>query len=198
MNALENWFCSTSFWQGVTERQLLPWILSGCEVGDHVLELGSGPGATTRELRRRAIRVTSLEYSHRFAVNLAALQPDIRSAVLQGDAASLPFADRNFSLVTALLVLHHLRSSELQKRAFAEAHRVLRPGGMFVAFEIANSWLNRAFHLRSTFVPVDPATSQGLLTAAGFGQVGVDARFGGFRIQARRAERISGWPNAVP
>lgn len=190
MNALENWFCSTSLWQGITERRLLPWILSGCEIGDHVLELGSGPGATTRELRRRAPRVTSLEYSHRFAANLAARQPDTRSDVLQGDAAVLPFADRSFSLVTAMLVLHHLRSNELQKRAFAEIHRVLRPGGTFVVFEIPNGWLNRAFHVASTFVPVDPVTAPALLAAAGFGQVTIDVHFGGFRIQAKRTSGI--------
>jgi ubiquinone/menaquinone biosynthesis C-methylase UbiE len=186
VNALENWFCSTSLWQGITERRVLPWILSGCDVGDHVLELGSGPGATTRELRRRAPRVTSLEYSHHFAADLAARQPDTRSAVLQGDAAILPFADGTFSLVTAMLVLHHLRSSELQKRAFTEIRRVLRPGGTLVAFEIPNSWLNRAFHIASTFVPVDPMTVPALLAAAGFAKVNVNVHFGGFRLQARR------------
>jgi len=187
VNALENWFCSTYFWQSITERRLLPWILSRCEIGDHVLELGSGPGAATRELRRRAPRVTSLEFSHRFAVSLAVRQPDTSSAVVQGDVAVLPFGDRSFSLVTAMLVLHHLRSSELQNHAFAEAHRVLRPGGTFVVFEILNGWLNRAIHYDSTFVPVDPATAPASLAAAGFAKVTIDIRLGGFLIRARRA-----------
>ena len=66
MNRFENWFCSSSIWRFVTERKLLPWMLSGYALGDHVLEVGAGPGATTDELLRRAGRVTSLEYDPSF------------------------------------------------------------------------------------------------------------------------------------
>ena len=187
MNALENWFCSTSFWRNVTQRRLLPWILPGSQLGDHVLELGAGHGAATDELRRRAGRVTSLEYSHAFAAALAARQYDTRSAVLQGDAAALPFADKSFSSAIAVLVLHHLRSGELQDRAFREIRRVLRPGGVFLAFEIQDGWLNRAIHRNSTFVPVRPAAVPARLTDAGFSHVTVDTRWGGFRVRAMRA-----------
>jgi SAM-dependent methyltransferase len=187
VNALENWFCSTSLWQGITQKRLLPWILSGSEIGDHVLELGSGPGAGTGELKRLAGRVTSLDYDHAFAARLAARESDKHMAVLQGDAAALPFADHTFSLAVAVLVLHHLRSSEAQAHAFAEVHRVLRPGGVFVAFEVQDSWLQRAVHRNSTFVPVCAASIPARLTSAGFPRVTVDIRFGGFRIRARRA-----------
>jgi SAM-dependent methyltransferase len=187
MNALENWFCSTSLWRYLTQKRLLPWILSGSEIGEHVLELGSGPGAGTRELRSRAARVTSLEYNHTYAAGLARRQPPANGSVLQGDAAALPFADGSFSSVVAVLMLHHFRSSDLQHRAFAEVHRVLRPGGVFLAFEIQDGWLQRAIHRNSTFVPVCPASVPALLTAAGFARVTVDIRFGGFRIRARRA-----------
>ena len=60
MNRFENWFCSSWLWRSVSERKLLPWMLSGYALGDHVLEVGSGPGAITDELSRRAGRVTSL------------------------------------------------------------------------------------------------------------------------------------------
>jgi SAM-dependent methyltransferase len=49
--------------------------------------------------------------------------------VLRADAESLPFADRSFDLVLGHAVLHHLPDLE---RAFAEFHRVLRPGGRIV------------------------------------------------------------------
>jgi SAM-dependent methyltransferase len=161
--------------------------LSDSDIGDHLLELGSGPGAGTDELRRRAPRVTSIEYSHAFAARLAARRPDAHAPVLQGDASALPFADGSFSSAIAVLMLHHLRSSQLQERMFAEVHRVLRPGGVFVAFEIQNGWLQRAIHRNSTFVPVRPASVPALLTSAGFARVTVDIRFGGFRFRARRA-----------
>lgn len=187
MNRLENWFCSTSFWRRVTQRRLLPWILSGSPLGDHVLEVGAGPGAATAALRRQAARVTSLEYDHAFAAALAAHHRNGNEAVLQGDAAVLPFTANTFSSAIAILVLHHLRSRELQDCAFAEIYRVLRPGGLFFAFEIPDGWLQHAIHRNSTFVPVPPASVPARLTAAGFSRVTVDFRRGGFRLRAVKA-----------
>jgi SAM-dependent methyltransferase len=186
MNRFETWFCGSPFWRYVTRRQLLPWILQGSELGDHVLELGAGPGAATEELGRLATRVTSLEFDHAFAEKLGAQISGSNTSVVQGDAASLPFADATFSSAIAILMLHHLRSNELQDRAFAEIARVLRPGGVLLAFEIQNGWLHRVGHIRSTFVPLAPASAIARLNAAGFSRVTVDSRRGSFRIRALR------------
>jgi ubiquinone/menaquinone biosynthesis C-methylase UbiE len=186
MNRFETWFCGSVYWRYLTRRQLLPWMLQGSELGDHVLELGAGPGAATQELALRAPRVTSLEYDHTFAANLGTRVRGSNAAVIQGDAATLPFADATFSAAIAILMLHHLPSSELQDRSFAEIRRVLRPGGVFLAFEIQDSWLNRVGHIRSTFVPVLPASLFARLMAAGFSKVMVDFRSGGFRIRTLR------------
>src|SRR6202043_701106 len=109
MNALENWFCSTSFWRKITRDQLLPWTLGRVDVGDHLLEIGAGAGAATAELRKRVPRVTSLEYDHTFAVRLPQTNGEGGGGVVQADAASLPFANGTFSSALAILVLHHLR-----------------------------------------------------------------------------------------
>ncbi len=187
MNRFETWFCGSPFWRYVTRRQLLPWILQGSELGEHVLELGAGPGAATEELGRVAARLTSLEYDHASAAKLRARVRGASVAVIQGDAATLPFADGTFSSAIAILMLHHLRSGELQDRAFAEIWRVLRPGGVFLAFEIRDGWLHRVAHFRSTFVAVTPASAFARLTATGFSMVTVDIGRGGFRIHALRA-----------
>src|SRR5258708_10887458 len=187
MNRFETWFCGSPFWRYVTRRQLLPWILQGSELGEHVLELGAGLGAATEELRSRAARVTSLEYDDAFAAKLGARVSGARVTVIQGDAATLPFSDGTFSSAIAILMLHHLRSNELQDRAFAEIWRVLRPGGVFLAFEIQDGWMHRMGHVRSTFVPVAPSSAFARLTAAGFSNVTIDFRRGGFRIRALRA-----------
>jgi len=187
MNRFETWFCGSPCWRYVTRRQLLPWILEGSELGEHVLELGGGLGAATEELRSRAARVTSLEYDHAFAAKLGARVGGASVTVIQGDAAALPFSDGTFSSAIAILMLHHLRSGELQDRAFAEIWRVLRPGGVFLAFEIQDGWLHRVGHTRGTFVPVTPASAFARLTTAGFSKVTVDFRRGGFRIRALRA-----------
>lgn len=187
MNRFENWFCGSSLWRAITERRLLPWILSGYSLGDHVLEIGAGPGAATNELRRRSSRVTSLEYEGSSVAKLAAKRHGNNATILQGDAARLPFADETFSCVIAVLVLHHLKSKEQQDRAFAEAHRVLRPAGVFLACEIQDGWLQRAGHIKSTFVPVQPSSAFGRLDAAGFCKIAVEFQSGAFRICALRA-----------
>src|SRR6266478_53283 len=184
MNRFETLFCGSSFWRYVTRRQLLPWLVGESELGGHVLELGAGPGAATEELKSRVGRVTSLEYDREFAARLGARVRGTNASVIQGDAATLPFLDNTFSSAIAILMLHHLRSNELQDRAFAEVVRVLRLGGVFLAFEIQDGWLHRIGHIRSTFVPVDPATASARLTAAGFSHATVDLWRGGFRIRA--------------
>lgn len=194
MNALENWFCSSRIWRRVTQRRILPWLLEGAELGDHVLEIGAGAGAATAELRRRAGRVTSLEYSHTLAAKLASNDTvrgrpdagDVRAAIVQGDATRLPFAPDQFSAVIAVLMLHHLPSEEAQDRTFHEAARVLRLGGLFVAFEIHDRWLQRVTHIRSTFTPLHPETLAARLAAAGFAPARIESETQGFRVIVRK------------
>ena len=184
MNSFENWFCASGFWRYITERRWLPWLLEGADLGEHVLEVGAGPGAATAELARRARSVTSLEYSHNFCVRLNT--KGHAASVVQGDASALPFASQTFTSAIAVLVLHHLRSSGAQDRAFAEIFRVLKPGGVFVALEIQDTWLTRVAHFRSTFVPISTDGLNGRLCAAGFSNSRVTNRNGGFRIRAER------------
>jgi SAM-dependent methyltransferase len=187
MNRMEHFFCSTSLWQRMTHRFLLPWILSGVRLGDHVLEVGAGYGAATGCLLKLAPRVTSLEYDPRLLARLTAKHQCPELTTVCGDAAALPFADQSFSSALAILVLHHLKSRELQDRALAEVHRVLRPGGSFFAFEINDGWIHRAAHYKSTFTPVTPGSAFARLTGAGFAKISVDFRSGGYRVSARRA-----------
>lgn len=202
MNRLENWFCASSFWRRMTQTQLLPWLLEGAELGEHILEIGAGAGAATEELRRRAGRVTSLEFSQRLLAQLAQRdrnlarasnsegnrgnEPKKNSTLVQGNAAALPFAEKTFSAVLAVLMLHHLPSPEAQQRTFVETFRVLQPGGAFLAVEIENNWLNRMLHIRSTFVPVAPAEAPARLGAAGFADANIAFRSGAYRIRARK------------
>jgi ubiquinone/menaquinone biosynthesis C-methylase UbiE len=187
MNSFENWFCASGLWRYLTERRWLPWALEGADLGEHVLEVGAGPGAATAELARRARSVTSLEYSHDFCMRLHSKVDAAR--VVQGDASILPFKSQTFSSAIAMLVLHHLRSSGAQDRAFTEIFRVLKPGGLFVALEIQDGWLTRVAHFRSTFVPVSTDRLNGRLRTAGFSNVSVNNERGAIRI---RAERIAG------
>jgi len=186
MNAAEHFICSSSIWRYFTRRQLLPWILSGVHLGDHLLEIGAGYGAATAQLKTRVSRVTSLEYDHNATLKLKLQNGAVLGGAVRGDAARLPFASQTFSSALAILVLHHLKSAELQDQMFEEAFRVLRPGGVFVAFEITDGWFHRVGHIRSTFTPVPPGSLNSRLSAAGFSSIALDSRQGAFRVTAIR------------
>ena len=186
MNAAEHFICSSSLWRYFTQHQLLPWLLSGTRLGDHLLEIGAGYGAATPILKTRVSRVTSLEYDHRSALKLKSQNNSGTAAAVRGDASQLPFASQTFSAALAILVLHHLRSSPLQDQMFAEAFRVLRPGGVFLAFEIPDSWFHRLGHIRSTFTPIAPTSVFPRLGSAGFFKIALDVRKGAFRVIATR------------
>jgi len=186
VNRFENWFCGSHLWRNVTRKQVLPWLLSETDLGEHVLEIGAGPGAATEELRRRAGSVTSLEYSHAFALGIAQQNQSRNGAVLQGDASALPFPEKTFSAAIAVLVLHHLKTREAQQCAFAEIFRVLRPSGVFLAVEIQDGWLNRVAHIRSTFVPVAPASLAERLAPIGFSGASIAYKGSAYRLRALR------------
>ncbi len=53
--------CASAEWADTVEKEILPWALSGRDLGDDVLEVGPGPGLTTDVLRRRVRQLTAVE-----------------------------------------------------------------------------------------------------------------------------------------
>jgi len=186
MNAIEHLFCSSSFWRSFCGRYLLPRILSGAHLGDHLLEIGAGYGAATSHLQSRCARVTSLDYDLNSVRELKFRNNGGSTTAVCGDASQLPFACQTFSSAVAILMLHHLKSQQLQDQMFAEVFRVLRPGGLFLAFDITHLWLHPILHARSTYAPVPPATVVPRLNSAGFSNATLSVRPGGFRVIATR------------
>jgi SAM-dependent methyltransferase len=187
MNLLHRWYCSSAHWTRVVDGKLLPWVLSGVDLGGDLLEIGPGPGITTDVLRRRVARVTAVEIDQRLAAKLAARLHDSNVRVLRGDATRLELPDASFSAVIACTMLHHVSSCALQDRIFEEVRRVLRPGGVFVGSDSLTSGLFRLIHTFDTLVPVDPAGLAARLEAAGFCEPRVDVGAGAFRFRARAA-----------
>jgi ubiquinone/menaquinone biosynthesis C-methylase UbiE len=103
------------------------------------LEIGAGTGYFSLNLLQSGVvhRATATDISPGM---LAALEESARRVGVHGsvesvaaDAESLPFADGSFDLVLGHAVLHHIPDLPA---AFAELHRVLRPGGtLFFAGE---------------------------------------------------------------
>jgi SAM-dependent methyltransferase len=97
------------------------------------LEVGAGTGYFSLNLLRAGIvrEATCTDISPGMVRTLQgnAQRLGLRVRTARADAASLPFADQSFDLVLGHAVLHHLPDLE---RAFAEFHRVLKPGGRIV------------------------------------------------------------------
>lgn len=188
MNAVEHLFCSSSFWRYFSDRHFLPRVLSGAQLGDHLLEIGAGYGAATAHLQSHVARVTSLDYDLNSVRKLKFRNNGGSTTAVCGDASQLPFDCQTFSSAVAILMLHHLKSTQLQDQMFAEVFRILRPGGLFLAFDITHLWLHPILHARSTYTPVSPATVVPRLNSVGFSNVALDVRTGAFRVTATRPE----------
>lgn len=111
-----------------------------------------------------------------------------RARILHGDGADLPLPDASYDTVVCFTMLHHVPTAEHQDRIFAEAFRVLRPGGVLAGSDSRPSLRFRLLHLRDTMNTVDPRTLPARLAAAGFTDVSVDLHpeGGGLRFRGTR------------
>ena len=87
--------------------------------GEHVLDVGSGSGAVTREIARRVGsrgRVVGLDQSPELLTVARELAReaglDDRVEFREGDALRLPFPDRSFDVVLCVTVLSHVPQGE--------------------------------------------------------------------------------------
>ena len=186
MNHLHRWYCRSSFWKKKVETEILPWSLSGVDLGNDLLEIGPGPGLTTDWLRLHCGHITCIEVDRELARSLGRRTARAGVRVHCGSAASMPYRDGTFSSVVSFTVLHHVPSVALQNSLFAEAYRVLKPGGTFAGVDSMQSLRMKIFHIRDTMVLVDPASLPGRLEAAGFRDIRTEIGRGRFRFSARR------------
>jgi trans-aconitate methyltransferase len=103
---------------------VVDWL--ALQITERVLDLGCGDGALTARLASSGARVRGVDAS-------AQMVGAARSRGLSVDEASaeaLPYSDATFDAVFSNAALHWVRDQEAMMR---EVHRVLRPGGRFVA-----------------------------------------------------------------
>jgi ubiquinone/menaquinone biosynthesis C-methylase UbiE len=174
-----NWFhrryCAGEKWNRLVRGSLLPAALQGVDLGDNVLEVGAGPGLVTAALAERTTALTAVEIDPALARRArAAVHRYQHVTVVAADATRLPFPDNEFSSVVCMTMLHHLPDAAAQDTLFAEAARVLRPGGIFCGSD--NRGIGLRFHLihlgdTKTVVPADTLADR--LRSAGFGEATV-------------------------
>jgi SAM-dependent methyltransferase len=99
------------------------------------LDVGAGRGIASYALARAGFAVTALEPDPSSIVGAAAIRKlaadaNLAIEVVEEFSERLPFTDASFDVVFARAVLHHTRNLE---SACLEVHRVLKPGGIFIA-----------------------------------------------------------------
>jgi SAM-dependent methyltransferase len=103
---------------------VLEWLAA--QPGESILDLCCGDGQLTARIASTGANVIGLDASPQMAA--AARMHGIH--VHEGLAETLPFPDRTFDAVFSNAALHWVRD---QDAVLAEVHRVLKPGGRFVA-----------------------------------------------------------------
>jgi SAM-dependent methyltransferase len=172
MNRMHRKLCSSPEWAD-TVAQRLPRVLDRAELGDEVLEIGPGYGATTRVLADRIPKLTALEVDGRSAALLAdEFAGKVR--VVHGSGADMPLGDNGFSGVVCFTMLHHVPLPALQDDLFAEAYRVLAPGGVFAGSDSQLSLRFRVLHIGDTMTVVPAATLPDRLAGAGFTDIRIE------------------------
>jgi ubiquinone/menaquinone biosynthesis C-methylase UbiE len=178
--------CGSDEWRQAIREVILPWALGEIDLGDNVLEVGPGYGATTDVLSQSVPRLTSIEIDDELASMLTDRFADVPSVqIVHGDATSLQYADGSFSGAACFTMLHHVPTVELQDRLFAEIARVLRPDAALVASDSIGSDELEAHHEGDTYNPVDPSSLPERLAAAGFADVQVKTNEFGWAAIAR-------------
>lgn len=186
VNRIHNLICSSGWWRSRVERKLVPWGTAGLDLGDRVLEIGPGFGATTRLLARQLGHLDVLELDARYCQRLRSDLGD-SVAVTQGDATHMPYPDEGFTAVLSFTMLHHIPTRELQDAAFAEVARVLAPGGTFAGTDsVGTGAVFKLIHIGDTLLPLDPEGLPGRFLAAGLTDPVVGLDDGSFRFRARK------------
>jgi len=178
--------CDSLEWRATVRDEIIPWALAEIDLGDDVLEIGPGYGATTDVFAEQLPRLTTVEIDPELAQRLQTRYAGTHVEVVLGDATRLTFPDGRFSAAVCFSMLHHIPSDELQNRLFAEAARVMRPGSPIVAVDGVESDAVRAFHEGDTYQPIDPSTLPARLGDAGFIRVEVRRNEYGWTAVARR------------
>lgn len=138
----------------VKAQQILSLLRThGIRTG-RVLEYGCGSAGMSIFLKERGYQAYALDVS-RYAIKVAQTN-DVRHRtvaeplrVLVGDALAFPFADASFDVVISYGLLEHFDEATLRDH-LAQATRLLKPGGLFLAdiiperlnIRVLDTWLN--------------------------------------------------------
>ncbi|EKX96066.1 class I SAM-dependent methyltransferase [Selenomonas sp. oral taxon 138] len=158
---------------------------------EQVLDCGCGGGANVAVFLRMVDEghVTGLDYStvsveKAREVNQTAIAAG-RCEIVQGNVLELPFGDGRFDVVTAFETVYFWPEIA---RCFAQVHRVLKPGGMFMITNEASGRTKSHEKWQKIVDNMSVYTGEELekvLTGAGFARVVIDEDLEHDRLNVR-------------
>ncbi|MGA9584237.1 MAG: class I SAM-dependent methyltransferase, partial [Terracidiphilus sp.] len=113
---------------GAFVHQLARGVLEclNAQMGEFILDLGCGDGELTMQVAETGAHVLGVDAS----VDMVSTARERGVEAEQANAESLPFHDATFDAVFSNAALHWISD---QDAMLAQVHRVLKPGGRFVA-----------------------------------------------------------------
>ena len=126
-----------SFEEAIADHQHCLGEAMGLKPGMNVLDVGCGVGGPQRSIAERfGVSVVGLNISEYQLRKCAEYNRgaglDHACTVVHGDFLAMPLADRSFDAAYHVEAITH---SPDKTAAFAEVHRVLRPGGVFTGYD---------------------------------------------------------------
>ena len=110
--------------------EAVAWVAerSSLRAGSVVVDLAAGTGQLSRLFAPLDVDLVAVEPAANMRAVLADRVPSVR--IEDGTAEAIPCADRSVDAVVVGNAFHHFE----RRAAFAEIHRVLRPGGVLALF----------------------------------------------------------------
>lgn len=99
------------------------------------VDIGCGTGGYAARMSRACGGITATDAAEG-QVRQASLRRQPNQTFATAQLPHLPFKDQSVDFAYTINVLHHLPSRDVQRQAFAEVRRILKPGGVLFIHEI--------------------------------------------------------------
>ncbi len=146
MSSQQNKFSETAFWDKVAKQRvyaafdkeeyenIIDTVWGADMSGINMADIGSASGVSAALFASRGANVTGIEISPELVAQAQSLWCDYAERIkfIVGDAEHLELPDNSMDAVFFGGVLHHI---PILDHVYAEALRILKPGGKFVAIE---------------------------------------------------------------
>jgi len=105
-----------------------------------ILEVGCGVGSFCCLLKNNTNQVYGVDFSSKMITLAKTNCPSVNFR--QASADKLPFANKSFDAVVAIMLFHHLQAQGLLEKSLREIKRVLKPGGEIYILDHSGSLLS--------------------------------------------------------